>query len=164
MRSKSIKGKSTTEIETVLVQIMSVGFKPSMAVVFYSKIQDINALLDSKNIEIFGATTNGEFIDQKTAKKYAAVLLLDIKTAYFHLYFENTSNKEYREVATAVAIKAKYQFKKSAFFIGFSIPQTNWEEILHSLEDFVGIDVNAFNGNTGDDYSFIETFVLPMGK
>jgi hypothetical protein len=44
MRAKSVKGKSTVEIETALVQSRSDVFEPSLAVVFYSKSLDINTL------------------------------------------------------------------------------------------------------------------------
>ncbi len=95
MRSKSIKGKSTAEIENALVQSMSDGFKPSPFVVLYSKSLDINALhelIDSKIIKMFGATINGEFIDEETEKGTAAILLLDMKKEY--------PSKNYREVFT----------------------------------------------------------------
>jgi len=71
MKSKSIKGHSTSEIKTALVQSMEDGFKPTLALVFSSKSQDIKAIskvLDDKNIVIFGCTTNGEFIDEETEK------------------------------------------------------------------------------------------------
>ncbi|CAM4089684.1 hypothetical protein [Gillisia hiemivivida] len=103
MRSKSIKGKSTAEIETALVQSMSDGFKPSLAIVFCSKSLDINtlrALPDSKIIKIFGANTNGEFRDEETEKGTADILLLDMKKEYFQLYFEEYPSKNYPEVAT----------------------------------------------------------------
>jgi hypothetical protein len=65
MKAKSIKGKSTKEIQSSLQQSMIDGFKPTLAIVFLSKSQDrtaISKVLDDTGIKIFGATTNGEFI------------------------------------------------------------------------------------------------------
>jgi len=115
---------------------MEDGFKPTLGICFISRSLDraaITNLLDASGISVFGCTTNGEFIDEQTEKKSAAILLMDMKTEHFQLYFEDISNKNYREVATAVAEKAKKQFKKPAFFIGLSNSHTDGEEILHGL-------------------------------
>lgn len=163
MKSKSIKGKSTQAIKTELQKALEDGFKPTLAIVFISVALDrkaISKLFDANNITVFGVTTNGEFIDEQTEQKSAAILLMDMKTEHFQLYFENTSTKNYREVATTVAKKAKDHFKKPAFFIGLSNSHTDGEEILHGFEDVMGNDVNIFGGLAGDDYAFNETFVF----
>ena len=43
MKAKSIKGKSTEEIQSALQQSMADGFKPTLAIVFISKSQDRKA-------------------------------------------------------------------------------------------------------------------------
>lgn len=66
MKAKSIQGKSLDEIQSALTESMADDFKPTLAIVFLSVKQDIQAiskLLDEKGIQIFGATTAGEFID-----------------------------------------------------------------------------------------------------
>jgi hypothetical protein len=163
MKSKSILGKSIEVIKAELHKAMGDGFKPKLAIIFTSVALDraaISRLFDANDITVFGVTTNGEFIDEQTEKKSAAILLMDMKTEHFQLYFEDISNKNYREVATTVAKKAKKQFKKPAFFIGLSNSHTDGEEILHGFEDVIGNDVNIFGGLAGDDYAFIETFVF----
>jgi hypothetical protein len=90
MKAKSIKGKSTEEIQVALQQSMADGFKPSLAIAFVSIKQDRNAickLLEGAGIAIFGTSTNGEFIDEETEKGSAAILLLDINKNYFQIYF-----------------------------------------------------------------------------
>jgi len=167
MKSKSILGKSIEVIKAELHKAMGDGFKPTLAIIFTSVALDraaISRLFDANDITVFGVTTNGEFIDEQTEKKSAAILLMDMKTEHFQLYFEDISNKNYREVATTVAKKAKKQFKKPAFFIGLSNSHTDGEEILHGFEDVIGNDVNIFGGLAGDDYAFIETFVFTNGK
>ena len=71
MKAKSIKGNSTEEINAALEQSMADGFQPTLAICFISVSQDRKAicnLLTEKNIAIFGATTNGEFIDEDILK------------------------------------------------------------------------------------------------
>jgi len=167
MKAKSIKGKSIEEIKTALAQSMADGFKPTLAICFISKSQDrksISDLLDAKSIAIFGCTTNGEFIDEVTEKESAAILLLDLNKAYFQIYFEEYPDRNYGEVSTGIAQKAKAKFDTPAFLIATSNPATDGEEILHGILNVVGEEVNAFGGAAGDDYSFTETLVFTNNK
>jgi hypothetical protein len=167
MKAKSIKGKSTKEIENTLAQSMADGFKPTLAIIFISVSQDIKEvsnLFDAKNIAVFGCSSNGEFIDEETEKGSVAILLLDMNPEYFEIYFEDYPNKNYKEIAIEIAKKAKEKFNSPAFFLGISNPETDGEEILRGLEQAIGKDVNAFGGGAGDDYSFTETFVFTNGK
>ena len=167
MKAKSIKGKSTEEIQSAMQQSMADGFKPTLAICFISKSQDrvaIAALLDSNGIAVFGCTTNGEFIDEETEKGSAAILLLDMNKEYFQIYFEEYPGKNYREIARTIAQKASEKFSNTAFLIGTSHSEADGEEILKGIEDIAGANVNAYGGAAGDDYSFTETFVFTNGK
>lgn len=167
MQAKSIKGKSTAEIKTALEQSMADGYKPTLAICFISKKQDrkaIRELMDTRSISIFGCTTNGEFIDEQTEKGSAAILLLDLNKDYFEIFFEESPDRNYREVSTGIAQKARAKFAKPAFLIATSNPATDGEEILHGIVHVVGEEVNAFGGAAGDDYSFTETLVFTNNK
>lgn len=167
MQAKSIKGKSTEEIQSALQQCIADSFKPTLAICFISKSQNrtaISKILDEAGIAIFGCTTNGEFIDEETEKGSAAILLLDMNKEYFQIYFEEYPEQNYREVASSIAQKAKEKFSVPAFLIGLSYQAVDGEEILRGFEDAVGTKVNAFGGCAGDDYTFSEQFVFTNGK
>lgn len=167
MQAKSIKGKSLEEIISSLQQSMSDGFTPTLAIAFISKKQDrkaITQLLDERGIAVFGCTTNGEFIDEETENGSAAILLLDIKKDYFRIYFHPFAEPNYREVASDIARQAKERFGVPAFLIGLSHYETDGEEILHGIEQVAGMDVNAFGGGAGDDYTFVDNYVFTNGK
>ncbi len=167
MKAKSIKGKSTEEIKSVLEQSMADGFKPTLAFVFLSVSQDRIAIcnvLDEKDIVIFGATTSGEFIDELTEKGSVVMLLLDLNRDYFQIYFEEFSEKNYRETASGIAKKAKAKFSNPAFLISGSHLETDAEQLLFGFEDVVGKEVNVFGGMASDDYTFTEQFVFTNGK
>ena len=163
MKAKSIKGRSTVEIQNALMQSMIDDFKPTLAIAFISKSQDINAIcevLDKAGIAIYGATTNGEFIDEETEKGSAAILLLDINKNYFRIYLDEFTEKNYRDTAKSIAVKAKEQFSTPAFLIAGSHLETDAEQLLFGFEDIIGKDVNVFGGMAGDDYNFTEQFVF----
>ena len=167
MKAKSIKGKSTKAIQQAIENSLSDGFKPTLAIVFISIAQDRKAItqfLDTKNIAVFGATTNGEFISEDTEKGSVAILLLDINKDYFKIYLEDYPEKNYREIAKGIAQKAKKEFKKPAFLISVSHLETDAEQLLFGFEDVIGKHVNVFGGMAGDDYAFTNQFVFTNGK
>jgi len=167
MRSKSIKGKSPEEIRLGLQQSMADGFKPTLAIVFLSVSQDrkaISKLLDDAGIKIFGATTNGEFIDENPDKLATAILLIDTNPAYFTILFSEYPGKNYREVAKGIAEKTKQMFQHPAFLVAGSHLETDAEQLLLGFEDAIGKQVSVFGGMAGDDYSFSEQYVFTNDK
>jgi len=167
MNAKSIKGKSPEEIQTALEQSMADGFIPTLAIVFLSISQDRGAiceLLNEKKITVFGATTNGEFIDENTEKGSVAILLLDIDTSYFTILFDEYPDKNYREVTQGLARKSLEIFPKPSFLIAGSNMKTDAEELLFGFADIAGDSVNVFGGMAGDDYAFTEQFVFTNSK
>jgi hypothetical protein len=87
MRAKSIKGKSPEEIEKALTESIADGFKPTLAIVFMSFKLDIDAVCETLNqegIQIFGATSSGEFISREIEEgKYR-----DYVAGYESCYFQ----------------------------------------------------------------------------
>lgn len=167
MKAKSIKGKSTEEIKEALEQNMADGFKPTLAIGFISIKQDRKAickLLDEKGITIFGATTNGEFIDENHAKESAAILLMDMNPDHFRVLFAEYPEKNYQEVAAGLAADAKKVFANPAFLISGSHTETDGEQLLFGFEDVVGKQVNVFGGMAGDDYAFKDQYVFTNDK
>lgn len=167
MKAKSIKGNSPEEIKNALVESMADGFKPTLAIVFLSMKQDRNAvskILDDYAIAIFGATTNGEFIDEELGKESIVILLMDINKNYFRIYIEEFLDNNFREVTQSIAKKALEDFSGPAFLIAGSNMQTDAEQLLFGFEDICGKQVNVFGGMAGDDYAFSEQFVFTNGK
>lgn len=167
MKAKPIKGNSLEEIKSSLKQSMDDGFRPTLAIGFISVKQDRKAicnLLTEKNIAIFGATTNGEFIDEDHSKESAAILLMDMNPDHFRVLFAAYPEKNYREVASALAIDAKKIFANPAFLVSGSNTETDGEQLLFGFADIVGKQVNVFGGMAGDDYSFTEQFVFSNDK
>jgi hypothetical protein len=167
MKAKSVQGKSSEEIQDALKNSMADGFKPTLAIVFVSIKQDRNAickLLDEVGIAVFGATTNGEFIDESPTNGAIAILLLDMNTSNFSIMFEEFKDGNYRETAQSVAQKAKKSFATPAFLIAGSNMLTDAEAILAGFEDILGTNANVFGCLAGDDFSFNEQFVFTANK
>lgn len=167
MKAKSIKGTTPEEIKSALQQTMTDGFKPTLAIAFVSVKQDRKAIcqvLDDAGLAIFGATTNGGFMDEQVVLGDAAILLLDMNPAYFQIYFEEYPQKNYREVAAGIAKSALKRFSNPAFLMTGSHMETDAEQLLFGFEDIIGKQVNIYGGMAGDDFSFTNQFVFTNDK
>lgn len=163
MKAKSVKGTSTEEVREALTLSMADGFKPTLAVVFLSISQDhkaISKMLEAEGIDVFGASTNGEFVDGEVFRESVAILLMELNKEHFYLEFEEFSNNNYRDITRSVARKALERFPKPAFFISCSNTHTDAEELLLGFEDIIGKNVNVYGGAAGDDYTFTDQTVF----
>lgn len=163
MKAKSIQGKSVAEISKALKESMADGFTPTVAIVFLSIKQDIEGigkLLDENNIDVFGATTAGEFIDGDIGEESVAILLLDIKKEYYRMLHLETGDRETREIAKVIGQKGLETFTNPAFILVSGGISTDGEMIVRGIEDAVGPKVTIFGGLAGDDFTMTGTYVF----
>lgn len=167
MLAKSIKGKSTEEIQTALKQSIADGFKPTLAVVFLSIKQDrdfIIDLLNKNNIEIFGVTSAGEFIDGEVGEESIAILLMAIDKTQYKILFEDTGNRNTRDVAKHIGESGLELFSKPAFIVCGSGVNADGEMIIRGIEDAAGPEATIVGGMAGDDFTMTGTYVFSNGK
>ena len=171
MNAKTIKGKSSEEISAFLTESMADGFKPTLALVFISVKQDITSiitLLDSKNIQIFGATTGGEISNSDISHEAISILLMDMKPANFRILHHDYTGSDVMEVAQAMTAQALTIFAKPAFLLSNSIEKPQdmglGEKIVQAISHKAGNDISIWGGGAGDDLMFKETFVFNNAK
>ncbi|MEJ7741767.1 MAG: FIST N-terminal domain-containing protein [Nocardioidaceae bacterium] len=102
MKAKSIKGANAEEIQTALQQSMADGFRPTLAIVFISIKQDrkaISSILNSKGIDIVGATSCGEFTEGHQTEGETAIMLLDIDKNDYCILFEDIGERSLTDAA-----------------------------------------------------------------
>jgi len=163
MRAKSIKAKSPKEIDAALQECMFDGFKPTLAIVFLSIKQDrkkIAEILNSKNIDFFGATTAGEFIDGNYESGSIAILLLDMDKTCFKILFEDYRGKDPKNVAKRLGQKSLQEFSNPAFIVTSSGMLLDGEKVIRGLEDATSSEIHIWGGKAGDDQMGKETFVF----
>ena len=174
MKAKSIKGKSTEEISASLTEIMTDGYQPTLAIVFLSVKQDIEAisrLLDEKGIQIFGATTAGEFIDGEIEEGSTVMLLLDMNPAYFKLEFIEIDPNNALEDAKKLGVIAKESFNNPALIVATGGVFIDGEQIMDGIAQGFGKsassaerEVTIFGGMAGDDLLAEKPLVFTNGK
>lgn len=174
MKAKSIKGKSTEEIKAALTESMTDGFKPTLAIVFLSVKQDIEAiskLLDEKDIQIFGATTAGEFMDGEIEEGSIVIMLLDMNPAYFKMEFLETSLEKTFEDAEKMGTIGKEIFTNPAFIIATGGIFIDGDKIIEGIIQGFGKpdspedkELIIYGGMAGDDLLGKKPLVFTNGK
>ena len=141
MKAKSIRGNSAEEIQSALQQVMADDFKPTLAFVFISMKQNRDAIisiLEKGGIQIFGATTSGEFIDGEIGEGGIAIMLLDMNRDHFKLLFLETGDKTTLENAIQLGVQGKRTFINPAFIIASGWLQVDGEQIIEGIETGFG--------------------------
>lgn len=153
MKAKSIKGKSTEEIQSALQQSMADGFKPTLAIVFLSamnEIEAISSLLDKEGITIFGATTFAEFTEQDAENTGIAVLLLDINPAYFKIVLEDNGEGSGYEIGSHIGETGVKRFTNPGFIISSANYKIPGALIIQGIVEKAGADVTIVGGKAGE--------------
>lgn len=153
MKAKSIKGKSAVEILSALEQSKADGFKPTLALVFLSVMNEIDAissLLDKEGIAIFGATTFAEFTEQDAENTGIAVLLLDINPAYFKIILKDNGEGSGYEIGCHIGETGKKTFANPAFIISSANYKIPGALIIQGMVEKAGADVTIVGGKAGE--------------
>ncbi len=172
MTAKSIKGKSAEEIKVALHHAMADGFSPTLAIVFISIKQDRQAviqLLQQHNIDIFGCTSCGEFIDHHQSDGEIAILLTDVDRAHYVLVMTDVENDDVDKAASVIAAQAGQCFNKPTFLLTCCGAYDegkyfDGDTLVKTLVRELGDDCVFFGGMAGDDWNIMNTYIFTHQK
>ncbi|MCS5491318.1 FIST signal transduction protein [Algoriphagus limi] len=172
MKAKSIFGKTPEEIQKALEASLADGFNPSIAVVFISVKQDRNAvceILSHQDIDVFGATSCGEFVNGHQSSGEIAILLMDLAREAYSIVLEEIGTLGIKEVAKKVANSALTQFQNPSMIIcstGVTPTKELFEgaSLVDELSEALGRDKIFFGGMAGDDFTINETTVFTQTR
>jgi hypothetical protein len=174
MQAITIKRKSTEEIRSERRESIAEGFEPTLSILFLSVKQDreaISKLLDEKGIQIFGATTAGEFIDGDIEEGSIVILLLDMDPAYFRLAFIEIDPNNALEDAKKKGAIAKGTINNPALIVATGGVFIDGDQIMDGITEGFGKPTSAakreltiFGGMAGDDLIAEKPLVFINGK
>ncbi|OBX22077.1 hypothetical protein LX77_03445 [Gelidibacter algens] len=168
MKAKSIHGASVSEIKTALEVAIVGGYSPNVAIVFISVKQDRKAvcqLLEEKNMDIFGATSCGEFINGHQSVGEIAILLSEMAKEHYTILFEEIENGNIENTTSKLTANALKKFNNPSLIVcSNGINQQGelfaGENLVKNLSQSLGPDTLFFGGLAGDDWEIKETFVF----
>ena len=172
MKSKSIYGKSPGEIQKALQAAVEDGFIPTLAVVFISIKQDrkaVTEILLQYDIDVFGATSCGEFVNDHQSKGGIVILLMDLNREAYSILMEEVDSLSIKEASEKVAASALSRFSNPALIVcstGVSTPGELFDGIalVHELSEAIGREKIFFGGMAGDDFTLTGTAVFTQNR
>jgi len=163
MKAKSIKGKTAEEIITALEKSMADGFSPTVAVVFIAADNEREAICSAftkKGIQIFGASSGGNFIDEEIESDAIVVLLLAIDPANFLLKITAAMHGDKTEIAEQIGKAGLAKFSKPSFLVISGGITTDGDEIIEGIEKACGKGTTIFGGLAADSFKMERTYVF----
>ncbi|MFO7847553.1 MAG: FIST N-terminal domain-containing protein, partial [Balneolaceae bacterium] len=172
MKAKSLTANSASDFKSKLDKNLADGFSPNLAILFISVKQDRKAvrnILNQKGIEVFGATTCGEFINGRQTAGEIAVLLLDLPLETFIILFEDIGERSIEDASAALANDALQKFENPSLIL-CSTGVTPAAELfdgmtlVHELSKAIGKEKVFFGGMAGDDFTLTGTAVFTQNR
>jgi len=170
MRLKTLHADSVKGFQQSFVAVTSDGFLPTVAMVFASVELDLAAIgsfLISRNIQVFGCSSCGEFSynnnEQVITEGALVCLLLDLAPGTYRLgQFDGHGIGSF-ELGSSIGEWSTGAFANPALFILASGLDTDGEQLVRGIQDTAGEGIRMFGGLAGDDARFHETFVFSSG-
>ncbi len=157
MNAKTIKGKSPEEIQQALKQYMENDFKPSLAIIFLTNIENADSLrsvFNTNNIEIFGVSTSQKFTEHGMEDDDIVVLLMDISTDNFRIVLKDYDEDSAYDAAHQVGEAGVQAFKNPGFIISSADFRMSGDELINGLTDAAGKEATIMGGVAGNPADF----------
>jgi hypothetical protein len=172
MKSKSVFGKSAQEIQKALQAAIGDDFTPTLAIVFISIKQDrkaVTEILSKQDIDVFGATSCGEFVNGHQSKGEIVILLMDLSRDSYAILFEDMRERSIQDAVDQVASSALSKFPNPAMIVCSTGVTPDAEvfdgmTLVHELSEAIGKEKIFFGGMAGDDMALTGTFVFTKNR
>lgn len=172
MKAKSIRGNSTEEIRNALMQSIADGYQPTLAIVFISIKQDrkaVTEIMQQHGIDIFGATSCGEFINEHQSEGETVILLLDISREYYTILLEEVENGDVEKAASFLAEKTLQHFKNPTFLLSCNGvygegQYFDGDTLVKTMVKVLGDECVFFGGMAGDDWRIKNSYIFTHNK
>jgi len=168
MKAKSIHGGSVDEIKNAVTKCMEDSFKPNLAIMFVSVQQDRHAITEIFNaldIDLFGATSCGEFVNGIQSEGGVAGLLLELSPDSYKIILGDIGENSMETTVKEISDAALQKFKNPSLIVcstGIIENRTMFdgESFVSELEKGLGPDKIFVGGMAGDDWKLIATYVF----
>ena len=140
---------SVEQIEGHIQSAQQDGLTPTLAIVFSSvahNLTEVGAAFAKFNIEVFGASTSGEIINDEVYEESIVVMLLDISREAYRLNLIDGKGKTSYQVGQSVAQWAETVYDDPAFMVMSAGLRADGEQIVNGIIDTMGRQVALFGG------------------
>ncbi len=157
MIAKSIKGKSPAEIQITLQESLADGFKPTLAIILLSNVEDaepLRSIFGKQGIAIFGLTTPNKFTEQGISDVEIDVMLLGLNPDNFKIVLNDYQGSSAYEAGYKAGIAGKNAFTNPGFIISPVDFIFSGDDLIRGLTDAAGHDIMVAGGVAGNPADF----------
>lgn len=157
MNAKSIKGETPSEILKALDESKRDGFKPTLAFIIVSRMEDTEALrsiFKTQGIAIFGITAPQKFTEQGITEGDIVVMLMDIKPDNFKIVLNDYRGSSAYEAGYKTGITGKSAFANPGFIISPVDFKISGDDMIKGLAKAAGRDILVAGGVSGSPVDF----------
>ncbi|MBI1226914.1 MAG: hypothetical protein GC192_16905 [Bacteroidetes bacterium] len=167
MQVKTFIAKSVAGILPEIEALRSTDFQPNLAVVFCSinfEMTEISALFNKLEMDMVGASTAGEIVNENVFDGIITGFLLEINKDYYEIFMQEYDNKNPFATCKAAGKFAANRFKNPSLLVISGGVAIDAEQIVYGLKAGVGNEVPIFGGLAADDLQLKATYVLTNGR
>jgi len=156
---------SVAEIQEKINNAITTAFKPTLAISFGSVKCDLPAyvkIFDDHQIQLFGASSAGEFINEERTEAAIVVMLMDMNPDYFEIFHEESNFAKSFQTGNNLADRGLAVYDDPAFLVTLSM-SVNGEGLISGVHDRIPRE-KIFGGMAGDDFEMNATYTFINNK
>lgn len=165
MKTITVSGNSVSDLSKKIEQTIQSDFKPTLAISFGSvkcNLDEFVKIFNQYDIQLFGASSAGEFINDDRIEESIVVMLLDADPDSFAIFHEEADFATSYAAGNNLAKFGLDKFKDPVFLVTFSMT-INGEGIIAGVHDMIPKE-RIFGGMAGDDFAMKATYSFTNDK
>ena len=165
MKTITLSGNSISDLSKKITQAIQPDFKPTLAVSFGSikcNLDEYVKIFNQHDIQLFGASSAGEFINEDRIEESIVVMLLDADPEAFAVFHEEADFSTSYSAGNKLAKFGLNKFDNPIFLVTFSMT-VNGEAIIAGVHDLIPRE-KIFGGMAGDDFAMKATYSFTNNK
>jgi hypothetical protein len=160
MKTVSILSHDIQDLETQMLNYLKQGNHPTLAVVFCSPDNNLDALsclFDTYDIDVLGCTSAGEIRDEEIAEDSISCMLMDVsKESYRLIMAQNTEGVV--QMGQRIRLQADTAFTNPAMIVCSAGVFNDGEKIVEGLK--TEREIPIFGGLAADNFQMKDTFIF----
>lgn len=163
MKIKTFISNSVAGIPAEIAALSTDGFKPNLGLVFCSinfDMGEVAALFDGLGIDVVGASTAGEIVNENVYDGIITGLVFEIEATSYGIFKQDYMGRNPFAACKAAGEYATGRFENPAVLVISGGVAIDAEQIVYGLKAGVGREIPIFGGLAADDLQLSATYAF----
>ncbi len=163
MQIKSFTAKSPEGVAEEIALLKSDGFSPNLALLFCSikiDLEEVASTFDRLGIDMIGASTAGEIVNEDVHDGVVTGLLLEINPSWYKIFSAEYDSDNPFNTCKTIGAGAIERFKNPSIMAMSGGVSIDAEQIVYGLKAGAQGEVPIFGGLAADDLNITKTYAF----